>query len=415
VAGLLTAVAVLLVAIAVGSTGAAWTFRDQRDEIANNLIEIKESRAEARKELFGALKAQARAGRFSRKEGQRFDSLDALDKAAKIGRELRLPPEDFEPLRDAAIACLALPDLKPTGRVIPKPPGVIGVAFDAAMTRYALRSRDGTISVRRVADNQEIARFQAKGDREIRVFRFSPDGRYLATTQGQNGPLTVWDIDRRAVALNDPVPVSDWAAHFSPDSRRIAVGHHYREIVVYDLATGQPIRRWREPGVVDLAFRGDGSQIAAVGREPDKPMCWIVDAESGQLVRSIPVPVGGWGVAWSPDGASLATPGSDSRIYLWDAATGTRGAILEGSAMSGLIAAFHPAGTVLASNGFEYRLRLWDPVLGRPWLSVVSGQGPEFSRDGHLIIGRDDKLIEYQVDPALEYRSLAHASSSPIE
>ena len=50
------------------------------------------------------------------------------------------------------------------------------------MTRYALRFRDGTISVRRVADDQEIARFQARGDREICVFAFSPDGRYLATT-----------------------------------------------------------------------------------------------------------------------------------------------------------------------------------------------------------------------------------------
>ena len=50
------------------------------------------------------------------------------------------------------------------------------------MTRYALRFRDGTIQVRRVADDQEIARFQARGDREIFVFGFSPDGRYLATT-----------------------------------------------------------------------------------------------------------------------------------------------------------------------------------------------------------------------------------------
>ena len=49
------------------------------------------------------------------------------------------------------------------------------------MTRYALRFRDGTISVRRVADDREIARFQARGDRDVFIFDFSPDGRYLAT------------------------------------------------------------------------------------------------------------------------------------------------------------------------------------------------------------------------------------------
>ena len=87
------------------------------------------------------------------------------------------------------------------------------------------RFRDGTIQVRRVADDQEIARFQARGDRDIWVFGFSPDGRYLATTHRPGLALTVWDVDRRAVAVNDPGPVSAYVAKFSPDSRRIAVGH----------------------------------------------------------------------------------------------------------------------------------------------------------------------------------------------
>ena len=80
---------------------------------------------ETREQLFEALQDQARAGRFSRQMGQRFDSLDALAKAAEIARELKLPRERFDPLRDEAIACLALPDLKPTGRVITQPAGVI--------------------------------------------------------------------------------------------------------------------------------------------------------------------------------------------------------------------------------------------------------------------------------------------------
>ena len=156
-----------------------------------------ERESETREQLFEALQAQARAGRFSRQMGQRFDGLDALAKAAGIARDLKLPRERFDALRDEAIACLALPDLKPTGRVITLPARRRSLfAFDSTMTRYALRFRDGTIQVRRVADDQEIARFQARGDREIFVFGFSPDGRYLATTHFPGGALTVWDIDR---------------------------------------------------------------------------------------------------------------------------------------------------------------------------------------------------------------------------
>ena len=75
------------------------------------------------------------------------------------------------------------------------------------MTRYALRFRDGTIQVRRVADDQEVARFHARGDREVVVFRFSPDGRYLATNHYPDYGVTVWDVERGSVAIDDAGPL----------------------------------------------------------------------------------------------------------------------------------------------------------------------------------------------------------------
>ena len=300
--------------------------------------------------------------------GQRFDSLDALAKAAAIARDLNLPRERLEHLRDEAIACLALPDLKRTGRVIRLPQGVVMHAFDSTMTRYALRFRDGTISVRRVADDQEVVRFQARGDRDIHVFSFSPDGRYLATTQPPLGVLTVWDIERHVEALNVP---GDLSARFSPDSQRIAVQHEGKTLV-YDLATGQVIRSWggAVPGESPV-FRPDGAQIAVRYGDQKNHACRILDADTGRLVRSISLAGPGNGSAWSPDGTTLATPCDDSNIYVWDAATGMRKATLEGTTNLGIVAAFHPAGTLLASNDWESRLRIWDPILGRPWLSLT--------------------------------------------
>ena len=91
--------AALTTILAVVSTVAALSYRRQRDQItrqrndiSTSLVLIQKSettalqaRAEAREQLFVALLDRARAGRFSRRMGQRFDGLDALSKAAEIG------------------------------------------------------------------------------------------------------------------------------------------------------------------------------------------------------------------------------------------------------------------------------------------------------------------------------------------
>jgi serine/threonine protein kinase/WD40 repeat protein len=411
-AGANIAAAVMTTVLAIGSTIAAKVYYDDREQITAVAKQLQLSEIDSREKLFESLVAKARATRFSRRMGQRFESLKALHQAADIGRALKLPPTRFEPLRDEVIACMALPDLEPAGRVIARPPKVERWAFDSTMSRYAFRFRDGTISVRRFTDDQEIARFQARGDRDISLLSFSPDGRYLATTHQPDGALTVWDIDRRAIAVNDPGP---GGATFSPDSRHLALAHDDGEFLMYDLTTSKPSWRWRGPRPADdPAFRGDGAQIAVPCKDKT-PTCQILEAETGRLVRSIALPAPGDGVAWSPDGTTLATPCLDRKIYLWDAATGTRKATLEGHANHGLNAAFHPTGSLLASNGWEGRLWLWDPVLGRPWLNVSGENVLHFSHDGRIVIGREDQWTTYQVDPALEYRTLAHASSQRFE
>jgi serine/threonine protein kinase/WD40 repeat protein len=409
--------AVTTTALAIGSTIGMEYYRNSSQKLATAVEEKGKSELNARTNLFQAYMERARAGRFSRRVGQRFDSLDAIGKAEKLGRQLGYRPERFDRLRDEAIACMALPDIEPTGRVITRPWG-IHTAFDDAMSRYALRFRDGTILVRRYADDQEIARFHAQGDREVPLLTFSPDGRFLATTNESGQRLTVWNIDQHAVVLNDPGRVS-WghAARFGPDSHSLVAAHYpLGDLVRYDLKTGQSLWRAQGPGEAQaLAFSWDGTRVAVLYSQKS-PACHIVDAATGRLIRSFPLPgIVNW-VAWSLDGTTLATCG-DRKIYLWDTATGLRKAELEGHSNAGLKTGFHPDGTILASTGWEGRVWFWDSVLGRPWFKTEGDVYPgfAFSGNGRLMIELENKLTTYHVNPAREYRTLRHASIQPAE
>jgi serine/threonine protein kinase/WD40 repeat protein/tetratricopeptide (TPR) repeat protein len=406
--------AALTTILAVVSTVAAFIYHDRNERTIRDNVRIQRAENDTREQLVAALTAQARAGRYSRQMGQRFDGLAAISKAAKIASELKLAPEQLDPLRDQAIACLAVPDLRPVDRIITRPAGAIAFTFDAKLARYALRFRDGTVQVRRVADDQEIARFQARGDREIAIHDFSPDGRYLATSHQPGASLTVWDIEKQVACVSDPGPVNGHSISFSRDSRTFALVKDYRDLLIFDLAAGQPIRRWAQSKLGEPAFRPDGAQIAVNGWASVPPACWIFESATGRLVQTIALPTAPTGIAWSPDGATLATACVDAKIYVWDATTGTRRAFLEGSSHGGMRAAFHPTGALVASNGDEGRLRLWDAALGRPILSVGDFAYPEFSLDGRIVVAAEHQLTTYEVDAALEYRSFAHEASPPL-
>jgi eukaryotic-like serine/threonine-protein kinase len=226
-AGANIAAAFLATVFALSALAVAVVFRNQADA-----LRLERDRSDVA--AFDAYTAQARFCRLGRRPGQRFETLEAVRQASKLLDSL--PPGSNtaarrELLRDLAIACLALPDLEPTGRTIHPPPGAIMTAFDTTMTRYALRFRSGAISVRRVADHHEVCRFSARGDRAIAVFGFSPDGRYLATTHYPGFALTVWNVDRGVVAVNDVGPVHGGVAKFSADSRSLALVNVGRELL----------------------------------------------------------------------------------------------------------------------------------------------------------------------------------------
>src|SRR5205085_1986021 len=152
-----SAVAVLLVGITLVSAISATMLRAELRRAEQAEAAEKAAKQDAVEKLWQSYLDQARAGHYSRRIGQRFASLDALAKAAEIARDQHMPQERLHLLRNEAIACLALPDLRVAREWDGFPTGSFSIDFDGSLTHYARTDRQGNVSVRRVADDVEIA------------------------------------------------------------------------------------------------------------------------------------------------------------------------------------------------------------------------------------------------------------------
>jgi len=72
-------------------------------------------------------------------------------------------------------------------------------------------------------------------------------------------------------------------------------------------------------------------------------------------------------VAFSPDGATLASGGADGKIRLWDVKSGQEKTTLDAHPMQVECLAFSPDGKLLASAGeYDPEIRLWDTQSWQP-------------------------------------------------
>jgi WD40 repeat protein/tRNA A-37 threonylcarbamoyl transferase component Bud32 len=155
------------------------------------------------------------------------------------------------------------------------------------------------------------------------VVLFSPDGRWLAVGEVKPRIRLLDRIRGEETVIPVPVPSSGIAAlAFSPDSKRLAAGCGFEdhEVHVWDLEATEVTNEVRLAGhsgcIVGLAFSPDGRTLASVSTDQTLRL-WDV-ARKAQRRRFQGHTEEVWAVAWSPDG--LATGGQDGSVRYWDPA-----------------------------------------------------------------------------------------------
>jgi WD40 repeat protein len=240
-----------------------------------------------------------------------------------------------------------------------------------------------------------------------------PDGTRVLAVAG--GRVIGWTLPGgKAVTLAESSDRFVLDARFSPDGKRMAllvlalegkpfpadgrIDESAASLEIWDAQTDKRLRSTalRKGSYGNLAYRPNGRYVAArlnqfEGRTIDTGHNWVfvVDEQTGLVVRSFEGKPINEALTFSPDGSLLVGPSDSHTLNVWDAETGKVLRTIDTKEPIVRDAAFNSDGTRLAVVGDSGRATIWS-VPG--WQTVQSLRVSEqhayrcrFSRDGKIL------------------------------
>lgn len=288
-------------------------------------------------------------------------------------------------------------------------------------------SEDGTARVWQRETGATVVTFRGHTG-SVNLVSWSPQDSRIVSG-GSDGVVCLWDSRTGELLQTYHGHQSGiWGGlAWSPDGTRIASASLDRTAQVWDAFSGNMLVTYHgHTGIIaSLAWSPDGTRIASGGGYPEC-MIHVWDATTGMLHllyrdherdehRQRPLfgrvlhlhdkDLENWlreassvhGLAWSPDGTTMASAGLRTVCRVWDAASG-RNLVVSDRTEGPL--AWSPNGLLLASPRFGHQVDVWDAMTNQ---TVISYHPPDmheikalrWSPDGKFLAASGTRRVPY--------------------
>jgi WD40 repeat protein/serine/threonine protein kinase len=250
------------------------------------------------------------------------------------------------------------------------------LAFTPDARLLASLGADNRVLIWDLSDGKVLETLEGAPNDDLYRLAFAPDGTQLAVTSSAGvyfWDSADWRLQRQLRVASRYVK----CLAFSPDGRRLATGEGdlvYGDpgrVRLWDLATLKPLGMFEghtEP-VFGLAFSPNGSRLFSASQDKTVKIWDLTTGQEALTLRAHTDTVRG--LAISPNGYRLATAGADGTVRIWDAAPGEAQRPqhellnLVGHTEAVFGVAFSPDGRRLASVSHHGSVVLWDAASGQ--------------------------------------------------
>ncbi|MEQ1829349.1 MAG: serine/threonine-protein kinase [Pirellula sp.] len=406
-------IAAFLFLVTIVSTLYSIQLGDQLRRTSNAERLERISKMEALNQLWEAKLAQGDAIRMSNQTGQRYDALNAIEEALAMGDSIRFSSDQIDKMRDATIACLALPDIRHDSSWKGHDLSSIHLLdFDQRHSILAYKEPD-FVYICRTSSGEEVARIPTQANNLKAIF--SNDGRKLAL---MNNDCRVYAIDKEVARLLYETTARDvWG--FTPDGSKILGTDGDGQLVLVNLDHNDDVKRFGSFSAKnEIAISPDSKRAALY----DGKIVRVVQLDTGQVQLQIDRPdlPSKRLFAWYPNSQFLAIGSiSPNGIELWNVDEQVRWKTIP----------IHLAEMQLHFSSTGERLLVYDVWSGRVSVWNVNLCGTEFSKSGlwalHMAAEddggfrilnwqKDGQLASLRVEVPRVYHTLPDPSSSSL-
>jgi len=347
-----TAGALVAVTLVVASGFSTWTLF--REKAARAVAEQQTLRAN--RETSAAVAAERSARQAAYAADMQAAELALKEGNTGLARTLLssyVPEADAEDFRGIEWRWLARASRDEAVATLPQPGMVEQIVIPAEGRWFAVLSHDGTVRVRNGATFESVKELKLG---QPAAGEASPDGRLLALAVSDGVELRetqTWQVVKKAPGLRTPLT-------FGADSASL-FGIEGNQLVRWNLETGTR-------DILPPPLEGHSPQfLARLGRDfllagaaKNGNALAIVTGADGRLVRRLAGINNLQSATASADGRWVAAGDYLGRLAVWSADTGRLLAQTNAHSKLTTALAFSPDGSSLASGGTDQRVRIWE-------------------------------------------------------